>query len=458
MFDRLRVESSIAPSRPAHSRRSEDSEVRTGKAKRAKYGPAEPEEVKERPECYEDDDDENLSFTNKLKAMELLVNFRMPIMDRYNGRGDPSDHISIYKTKLQGQSPAVNCQNFHTTLISDAKRTRVHNTKDCPDVRKLINCGAYGQGEEDRPARRRRGSPVQGRRPRRNGGRNDRNRDPPRLNRPAEAPPVREINTIIGGPYVGEHTVNSRQNYAKAAREEPVESWQVHGHRPKAPLISFTEEDEAGIHYPYCDALVVRAIIARNGLGRMLVDDGSAVNILFGSAFDQMEVDHEVTAISEPLFGFTGDSLIPRRRINLAVDFGEPPRHIRKFMKFLIVDTHSANHGILGRPALKYLQAVTSIHHLAMKFPTPGGVAKVHRNQTEAQACYMNALQKVAKHEDVAPAVMTIHSEPMDLDNRELDEEMILDERLDLRIIVSDSLASLTEELEAFPVNPSEPT
>ncbi|KAL2517944.1 Uncharacterized protein Adt_14191 [Abeliophyllum distichum] len=100
--------------------------------------------------------------------------------------------------------------------------------------------------------------------------------------------------------------MNSRQNYAKSAREEPMKSWQVHGHRPKAPLISFTEEDEVGIHYPHCDALVVRAIVVRNRLGRMLVDDLSTVNILFGNAFDQMEVDHEVTAISEPLFGFTG--------------------------------------------------------------------------------------------------------------------------------------------------------
>ncbi|KAL2466039.1 RNA-directed DNA polymerase [Abeliophyllum distichum] len=129
--------------------------------------------------------------------------------------------------------------------------------------------------------------------------------------------------------------MNSRRNYAKAAREEPMESWQVHGHRPKAPLISFTEEDEAGIHYPHCDALVVRAIVA--------------------SVFDQMEVDHEVTAISEPLFGFTGDSLIPRGRITLTADFDKPPRHIRKFMEFLIVDTRSAYHGVLGRPALKDL-------------------------------------------------------------------------------------------------------
>ncbi|KAL2474453.1 Uncharacterized protein Adt_35189 [Abeliophyllum distichum] len=93
-----------------------------------------------------------------------------------------------------------------------------------------------------------------------------------------------------------------------------------------------------------------------------------------------------------------------------------------------------------------------------MKFSTPEGVTKVHRNQTEAKACYMNALRKVAKREDVAPAVMTIHSEPMDIDHKDIDEEMVLEEGLDLRIIGSNSLASPAEELEAFPVNFSEPT
>ncbi|KAL2491951.1 Uncharacterized protein Adt_27579 [Abeliophyllum distichum] len=93
-----------------------------------------------------------------------------------------------------------------------------------------------------------------------------------------------------------------------------------------------------------------------------------------------------------------------------------------------------------------------------MKFTILGGVTKVYTNQTEARACYMNALRKVVKREGVAPAVMTIHSEPMDLDHKELDEEMILDEGQDLRIIGSDLLASPIEELKAFLVNPLEPT
>ncbi|KAL2499224.1 Uncharacterized protein Adt_24774 [Abeliophyllum distichum] len=105
--------------------------------------------------------------------------------------------------------------------------------------------------------------------------------------------------------------MNSQRNYVKAVREEPVQSWQVYRHQPKAPQIMFTEEDEVGVHYLHYDALVVHTIVARNGLGRMLVNDDSVVNILFGSTFNQMDVDHKLTSFSELLFDFTGDSLIP---------------------------------------------------------------------------------------------------------------------------------------------------
>ncbi|KAL2497707.1 Uncharacterized protein Adt_23257 [Abeliophyllum distichum] len=70
----------------------------------------------------------------------------------------------------------------------------------------------------------------------------------------------------------------------------------------------------------------------------------------------------------------------------------------------------------------------------------------------------MNALRKAAKCEDSPPAVMTIRTESMDIDPEKVKEEMILDEELDLRIIGSNSLAFPTEELEAFSINPSDPT
>ncbi|KAL2486791.1 Uncharacterized protein Adt_31547 [Abeliophyllum distichum] len=120
-------------------------------------------------------------------------------------------------------------------------------------------------------------------------------------------------------------------------------------------------------------------------------------------------------------------------------------------MEFLVVDTRYAYHGVLGKPVLKDLQVATSIYHLAIKFPTPGGIAKVWGNQTEARECYMNALRKVVTREDATPSVMTIQIDAMDIDQENGEEDMVLNQGenhvLDLQIIGSDSLALLVEEL-----------
>ncbi|KAL2504896.1 Uncharacterized protein Adt_20517 [Abeliophyllum distichum] len=105
----------------------------------------------------------------------------------------------------------------------------------------------------------------------------------------------------------------------------------------------------------------------------------------------------------------------------MAMDFREPPCYLKKFMEFLVVDTCSTYHGVLRRPALKDLQIVTSIHHLAMKFLTFGSLAMIR-------------------------------------DLEQADEDMMLDEGLDPRIIGPDSSASLAKELETFPANTSDPS
>ncbi|KAL2454034.1 Ribonuclease H [Abeliophyllum distichum] len=221
--------------------------------------------------------------------------------------------------------------------------------------------------------------------------------------------------------------MNSWRNYANTAREEPVESWQVYRHRPRAPQISFTEEDEDGIHYLYCDALVVRAVVAINGLGRMLVDDGSAVNILFGNTFVQMDVDHELTAISELLFDFTEDRPVLQEMITLAACA----------QGFTSCDIHLS---------------------LGNEFLNVGKGCQNLRQSDGGKGLLYECITKGSKARGGYPVVMTIHSEPMDVDPKKMNKKMILDEGLDPRIICSDSLASPVEELETFPVNLSNPT
>ena len=78
-----------------------------------------------------------------------------------------------------------------------------------------------------------------------------------------------------------------------------------------------------------------------------------------------------------PLYGFTGDSVIPKGTIMLAVTLGEPPRMETVMIEFLIVKCPSTFNEVLGIPLLKALKAITSIHYLTMKFPTTSGIGQV---------------------------------------------------------------------------------
>lgn len=66
--------------------------------------------------------------------------------------------------------------------------------------------------------------------------------------------------------------------------------------------ITFSQDDARGIHYPHSDVLLVRAVVAQNRLKRMLVDNGSSVNILFASTFDKIQINHGLIPIIEPLY------------------------------------------------------------------------------------------------------------------------------------------------------------
>lgn len=119
----------------------------------------------------------------------------------------------------------------------------------------------------------------------------------------------------------------------------------------------------------------------------MLVDNDSSVNILFGTTFDKMIVDHELTLITIPLYGFTGDNITPKGKTTLAVEMGDFTQTSLNFMEFLVVNSRSTYHGVLGRPALMDLGAVTLIHHLYMKFPTEQGIAIIREDQRAAHEC-----------------------------------------------------------------------
>ncbi|PON65900.1 hypothetical protein PanWU01x14_113890 [Parasponia andersonii] len=112
-----------------------------------------------------------------------------------------------------------------------------------------------------------------------------------------------------------------------------------------------------------------------------------------------------------PLYGFTGNSIMPMGMIELMVNVGTYPRVSMVMTQFLVIDCPSAFNVVLGRPTLRELRAVTSIYYLAIKFPTQQGVGEVRGNQYDARTCYNNSLKFAAK--DATPRTMMVPREAL---------------------------------------------
>lgn len=81
-------------------------------------------------------------------------------------------------------------------------------------------------------------------------------------------------------------------------------------------------------------------MITCNDLNRMLVDNDSSINILFGSAKP-----------FRSLYRFIGEALILIRQIIPAIEIGEEATVFHEYMDFLIMDNRFAYNEILGRSA-----------------------------------------------------------------------------------------------------------
>ena len=97
-------------------------------------------------------------------------------------------------------------------------------------------------------------------------------------------PPLGEIRVIIEGSSTGQSS-KSKKVYLKV-----VQSVQLSGRSPRArstdeQAITFTDEDADRIHHPHDDALIISLLIADYTTRRVLVDNGSSVDILYYPAF-----------------------------------------------------------------------------------------------------------------------------------------------------------------------------
>ena len=146
---------------------------------------------------------------------------------------------------------------------------------------------------------------------------------------------------------------------------------------------------------PYDDPLVVRAFVANKTVHRVLVDNGSSIDIIFASAFDKMGTGRErLEPVNTHLRGFSGEKVLPLGSIQLVLTLGEPPCHATTTARFLVVDAPSTYNMLLGRPSLNAIKSIPSAYHMMIKFPTVSGVGMVRGYQRVARECYSASMKQ----------------------------------------------------------------
>ncbi|KAL0445534.1 UNVERIFIED_CONTAM: hypothetical protein Slati_1681300 [Sesamum latifolium] len=159
---------------------------------------------------------------------------------------------------------------------------------------------------------------------------------------------------IAGGPSGGD-SHQARKSQVQEAHQISIKEFLDIEIMEDAPIIQFGRA-EKGPQTTHNDALVITAMIANYEVGCIFIDFGSSADILFGEAYDQMQL---------------GD--VSLEKVNT----------------------------LLYRPTLNTFQAVVSTYHMKIKFPT---LEWEYKEILQSRECYVDAVRKGQKRNvDDAP-------------------------------------------------------
>ncbi|KAL0407516.1 UNVERIFIED_CONTAM: Pro-Pol polyprotein [Sesamum latifolium] len=104
-----------------------------------------------------------------------------------------------------------------------------------------------------------------------------------------------------------------------------------------APLIQFDQEERSGPRTSGNDSLVITALLANYEIERVFIDSGNSIDILFGEAYDQMQLGRCPPRGSRTfLYGFAGEVVHPRGMISVPLTLGTSPLRKTCLLKFLV--------------------------------------------------------------------------------------------------------------------------
>ncbi|XP_047163972.1 uncharacterized protein LOC124833515 [Vigna umbellata] len=242
-----------------------------------------------------------------------------------------------------------------------------HDTEECnmvkDELERLIRAGYLQNYIKDRVTTRtatpRRKDPSK-RSPQRSPPRDDRHRrrscSP--LRRTERERSVRgRIDTISGG-----FTGGGGSSFARKRHLRQLKSVHMVDRQPRSiPDITFTNTDFHALDSDHDDPMVITANIAWYDVSKVLVDQGSSVNILYWSTFQKMDLFEDLIApFNEQIVGFSGERVDTRGYLDLRTRLGTSREAPELRVRFLLVEANTSYNALLGRPCLNAFGAIVS--------------------------------------------------------------------------------------------------
>jgi len=105
-----------------------------------------------------------------------------------------------------------------------------------------------------------------------------------------------------------------------------------------SPVLGFSNEDKVGTIQPHDDALVVTLRIGGYDVKRVLVDQGSALEVMYPDLYKGLNLKpKDLTTYDSSLISFEGKTVTPKGQIRLLIQTGSDVVEV----DFIVVNTYS---------------------------------------------------------------------------------------------------------------------
>jgi hypothetical protein len=135
--------------------------------------------------------------------------------------------------------------------------------------------------------------------------------------------------------------------------------------------------------------MVFKAQIGGYDIGRVFMDAGSYINLIYARTLKAMSISLESLKPTDCSFHgkVPRSANYPLGKIELDVCFGDSSNYRKEKLEFEVMDWPSQYHAILGCPAFAKFMAVPHYAYLTLKIPGPKGTITVQGSFKVSNTC-----------------------------------------------------------------------